>query len=189
MPKATQENALRRAWKCALGVLCLTGAALLAACSAPQVSDYSGQQPTLELRNYFNGPIEAYGIFTDRSGRVVKRFSVHMDCSWTGDHGVLDEHFSYADGTTQRRVWNVTRQGPGRYTGAAADVVGTALGEQDGNAFHWRYALNLPVDGKTVQVDFDDWMFLMSERVMLNRATMRKWGVDLGQVTLSFTRP
>ena len=175
--------------KTLLGGAVLTTAALLAGCSGPQIADYSTQQPKLELRDYFNGPVEAYGLFTDRSGRVVKRFTVHMDCTWDGDHGVLDEHFSYADGTSQRRVWKLTRNGPNNYTGQADDVIGTAQGEQDGNAFHWRYSLALPVDGKTYQVDFDDWMFLMNKNVMLNRATMRKWGVDLGQVTLSFNRP
>ena len=35
---------------------------------------------------------------------------------------------------------------------------------------------------------FDDWMFQMDERVMLNRAVMSKFGIRLGEVTLSFTK-
>ena len=35
-------------------------------------------------------------------------------------------------------------------------------------------------------VDFDDWMFLMGDGVMLNRSVMSKWGFRLGEVTLSF---
>jgi hypothetical protein len=31
-------------------------------------------------------------------------------------------------------------------------------------------------------------MYLMNDRVMLNRATMSKWGVTLGEVTLSFLK-
>ena len=31
-------------------------------------------------------------------------------------------------------------------------------------------------------------MFLMDERVMPNRAAMSKWGVHLGEVTLSFIK-
>jgi DUF1365 family protein len=54
--------------------------------------------------------------------------------------------------------------------------------------FRWGYTLALPVDGKVWEVDFDDWMYLMDERVMLNKATMSKWGIRLGEVTLSFTR-
>ena len=36
------------------------------------------------------------------------------------------------------------------------------------------------------EVQFDDWMYLVNERVMLNKASMRKFGVYLGEVTLSF---
>ena len=47
-------------------------------------------------------------------------------------------------------------------------------------------ALRLPVDGKVYEVQFDDWMFLVDQRVMLNKAVMSKFGVRLGEVTLSF---
>ncbi len=75
---------------------------------------------------------------------------------------------------------------PGRYSGRADDVVGEATGEAAGNALRWRYVLALPVDGKVYNVDFDDWMFLMDDQVMLNRSLMSKWGFRLGEVTLSF---
>ena len=140
----------------------------------------------LELRDYFDGTIDAWGMFQDRSGKVVKRFHVLIDARWQGDTGTLDERFTYSDGTTQRRVWTITRLGPGRYSGRADDVVGEATGEAAGNALRWRYVLALPVDGKVYNVDFDDWMFLMDEQVMLNRSLMSKWGFRLGEVTLSF---
>ena len=140
----------------------------------------------LELRDYFDGTIDAWGMFQDRSGKVVKRFHVLIDARWQGDTGTLDEHFTYSDGTTQRRVWTITRLGPGRYSGRADDVVGEATGEAAGNALRWRYVLALPVDGKVYNVDFDDWMFLMDDQVMLNRSLMSKWGFRLGEVTLSF---
>jgi hypothetical protein len=163
-------------------------AALLGACSTPQVQDYARETPALELRDYFNGTLDAYGIFTDRSGKVVKRFTVVMICTWKGDAGVLDEAFSYSDGTTQRRIWRLTRHADGRYSGQADDVVGTAEGRQSGNAFNWAYTLALPVDGRVINVQFDDWMYLMNDKVMLNKAAMRKWGVGLGEVTLSFIK-
>jgi hypothetical protein len=31
-------------------------------------------------------------------------------------------------------------------------------------------------------------MYLMIDRIMLNKATMSKWGVRLGEVTLSFSK-
>jgi hypothetical protein len=172
------------------------GAGALAGCAAPTLADYEGERPLLDLRRYFSGVVDAHGVFTDRSGKVVKRFSVVMNCHWSGEAGrevgVLDEDFLYSDGTKQKRIWTLRRQpgqgSQGRYLGTAADVVGEASGEERGNAFYWGYYLNLEVDGRTVVVRFDDWMYLMDERVMLNRATMSKWGVTLGEVTLAFTK-
>jgi hypothetical protein len=37
-------------------------------------------------------------------------------------------------------------------------------------------------------VQFDDWMYLMSDKVMLNKAQMSKFGIKLGEVTLSFVK-
>ena len=165
----------------------LAGSAVLAGCASPQVSDYAQQRPKLELDRYFNGRIRAHGIFQKRGGEVVRRFTVVMDCHWEGNQGVLDEAFSYSDGSTQRRVWRLTKHADGRYTGRADDVVGEAEGQESGNAFRWNYTLRLPVDGKEYDVQFDDWMFLVDERVMLNRATMSKFGITLGELLLSFT--
>jgi hypothetical protein len=166
----------------------IASALAMSGCSTPKVTDYAAQKPVLELRDYFNGTLDAYGVFTDRSGQVVKRFTVVMECSWQGDQGVLDEAFSYSDGTTQRRVWRLQRLADGRFTGQADDVVGTAQGQQSGNAFYWTYTLALPVNGRIIEVQFDDWMYLMSDKVMLNKAAMRKWGVGLGEVTLTFVK-
>ncbi len=165
--------------------LALTSAGLLA-CASPQPSDYAAQTPKLDLREYFNGDLDAHGIFTDRSGQVVRRFAVKMKGTWTGDQGVLEEDFVYSDGKTERRVWRLTRGADGRYTGRADDVVGEALGVAAGNALQWRYTLSLPVDGTTYHVQFNDWMYLMDNKVMLNKAEMSKFGIRLGEVTLSF---
>ncbi len=165
-----------------------TSALMLGGCASQQIDSYAAEKPPLDLQQYFNGTLDAYGVFTDRSGTVVKRFTVVMKCSWQGDAGVLDEDFTYADGSTQKRIWRLTKLTDGRFTGRADDVVGEALGESRGNAFHWTYTLSLPVDNKVYEVQFDDWMYLMSDKVMLNKATMRKFGVRLGEVTLSFAK-
>ncbi len=178
-------NAARRT----LAALTLAVAGIaVTGCAGPSVHDYATQQPRLDLRSYFNGLVTAHGMFTDRSGKVVKRFVVEMHCSWQGEVGVLDEAFAYSDGTTQRRVWTLRRGLDGRHIGTAADVVGEAVGESAGNAFNWRYTLALPVDGSIVRVQFDDWMILIDERTMLNKAMMSKFGFRLGEVTLSFTK-
>lgn len=166
----------------------LAGTAVLTGCANPQVADYAQERPLLELDRYFTGRVLAHGIFQKRNGAVARRFTVVMDCHWEGNQGVLDEAFTYSDGSTERRIWRLTKHADGRYTGRADDVVGEAQGQTSGNAFRWNYTLRLPVDGKEYEVQFDDWMFLVDDRVLLNRATMSKFGVTLGEVLLSFTK-
>jgi len=112
-----------------------------------------------------------------------------MDCTWNANQGVLDEAFTYSDGSTERRIWHVTRHAAGHYTGTAGDVVGEAEGRAAGNALRWNYTLRLPVGKSVYDVQMDDWMYLMDERTMINRARMTKFGIHLGDVTLAFTKP
>jgi hypothetical protein len=170
----------------ALGLLSAVG--WLAGCATQNLDGYANEKPALDLRSYFNGPLVAHGMFQDRGGQVLRRFVVQMEGRWEGDQGVLDERFTYSDGRTERRVWRLTRHADGRYTGTADDVVGEANGQVSGNTLRWNYTLRLPVDGKVYEVQFDDWMYQMDDRVMLNRATMSKFGFRLGEVTLSFTK-
>lgn len=171
-----------------LGVLAL--ALCLSACgSAPQPADYRAEKPAMDFRGYFSGPVQAHGMFTDRSGRVVKRFTVAMQGRWSGDEGVLEEDFTYSNGEKERRVWQLKDLGGGRFEGRAADIVGVAEGEQSGNAIRFRYTMRVPVDGKPIEFQFDDWMYRLDDQVVLNRAAMSKFGIHLGDVTLSFRKP
>ena len=172
------------AWLLAALSLALAGCA-----SAPVPQDYAAETPRLDQRTNFNGPLTAHGVFTDRSGKVVRRFVVQLRGTWNGNSGVLEEDFKYSDGKVERRVWRIEDLGSGRYRGRADDVVGEAIGQAAGNALNWRYTLALPVDGRVFEVQFDDWMYLMDERVMLNKAVMSKFGVTLGEVTLAFYKP
>ncbi len=168
----------------------LAAFALLAGCaSAPTPADYANEKPVLDLRQYLNGDLVAHGMFTDRAGKVVRRFVVVIAGHWNGSQGTLDERFTYSDGKTQQRVWHLVDEGSGHYSGRADDIVGTAQGVAAGNALNWHYTLRLPVGDKLYDVQMDDWMVLVDDRVMLNRTAMSKFGFHLGDVTLSFTKP
>jgi hypothetical protein len=161
---------------------------MLAGCAGPGPEVYRDDKPVLDLRTYFDGTVDAWGYFRDRGGKVVKRFKVEITCTWSGNVGTLDEAFTYSDGTTTRRVWTITKAGEHTYTGTAADVIGEARGEAYGNALRWQYVLSLPVGDKTYHVNFDDWMYLMDEQVMLNQSVMSKFGWRLGEVVLTFRK-
>jgi Protein of unknown function (DUF3833) len=165
-----------------------TLAALSACGSAPQISDYAQEKPVFDLKSYFTGTVDGWGIFTDRSGKVAKRFIVTMNCTWNGDEGILDEDFVYSDGSKQKRIWRMKKLPDGRYEGRADDVVGVGNGQQMGNAFRWGYTLNLPVDAKVYEVQFDDWMYQMDDKVVINKAKMTKFGFTLGELVVNFKK-
>lgn len=166
---------------------------LLASCSTVDPQVYRNEKPPLDLQRYFNGTLEGHGMFQDRSGQVQRRFVVTIKASWVGDVGTLDEDFVWSDGKREKRVWTL-RKAPGdatgsRWVGTAAEVVGEARGIVSGNALNWTYTFNLQTDdGKRYEVAFDDWMFLIDDRVMLNRAVMSFYGFRVGEVFISFRR-
>lgn len=173
----------RRAAALAVAALALIG------CQQMRIEDFSGREPKLDLYAYFEGPTRAWGIFEDRFGRLRREFAVDIVGRRLDDERlVLEEDFSYADGETQRRVWNLRRVAPDRYEGTAEDVIGVAQGRTAGNALNWRYVLALKIGESVWNVDFDDWMFLQRDGVMINRARVSKWGIDIGEVTLTFQR-
>ena len=52
-----------------------TAALGLAGCASQNIQSYAQEKPVLDLQQYFNGTLDAYGVFTDRGGSVVKRFA------------------------------------------------------------------------------------------------------------------
>ena len=167
----------------------LSATLLLSGCATQNIQAYQNSTPTLDMHEFFSGQIDGWGMFQGRNGEVKKRFYVDIDATHEGDNViVLDEKFSWADGTKSQRIWRLTKQADGSWKGTAGDVIGEATGEVVGNTLHWNYLLELPVEDKTYNVKFDDWMYLVDKDVMLNRSVMKKFGVELGSVTLSMHR-
>ena len=161
---------------------------LLASCGSVSVSEYAAEKPAFDLREYFNGKVDGWGAIQDRSGKVTKRMYVEMTCTWNGDVGTFDEHFTYADGSKETRVWTVRKNGS-HYTGTAGDVVGEAKGEASGNAFRWQYVLDAKRDGGgTIELDMDDWMWMLDAKSVMNRTSFSKLGVKFGEVSFFFRR-
>jgi uncharacterized protein YceK len=162
---------------------------LTSGCGTMNPRDFSDSSQRLDLFDYFQGHTLAWGLFEDRFGKLRRQFRVDITGTVDGDTLVLEEDFLYADGERQQRTWTITRSGEDTYTGRAADVVGEAHGETAGNALHWTYRMDLQVGGRQLRVTFDDWMFLQPDGVLLNRARVSKFGLEIGSVTLAFMRP
>jgi hypothetical protein len=169
----------------------LAGAAILAlgACAGtPDLRDYAQATPTLALEEFFDGHVVAHGIFQDRFGELRRSFKVDVVGVWDGETLILTEDFVYEDASTERRVWTLTKTGPDTWTGTAPGVIGTAMGEEAGNAFNWRYTIDLPVPDGVLRANFDDWMWQLDEQVLINRAYVSKYGVEIGQLSITFRR-
>nr|WP_260178464.1 DUF3833 domain-containing protein [Roseospira marina] len=168
--------------------LLLSVITILTGCDDMKPQDFAAAEPTLFLEEYFPGKTYAWGIFVDRFGTLRRQLRVEIDGTWDGETLTLDEHFDYADGETDRRVWRITRTGSDRYEGRAEDIIGVASGQIAGNALNWTYTMTLPIGSTPWKVRFDDWMWLQPGGVLINRATVSKWGFTLGTVTLFFSK-
>ena len=180
-----------RLWRHATLVALLGFTLVLAGCAAVEPQVYAQDTPTLDLRRYFEGRLVGHGMLLERNGKVSRRFVVEIRGSWRDDVGTLEEDFVWSDGERQQRVWTL-RPVPGepnRWRGTAADVRGEAEGTAAGNSLHWRYTLQVTTrEGRQYDIAFDDWMHLVDERVLLNRAVMRFYGLRVGELQVAFRK-
>ncbi|MEZ5824076.1 MAG: DUF3833 domain-containing protein [Geminicoccaceae bacterium] len=161
---------------------------MLAGCGGMKLDHFEDTQPALTLEDYFDGSTRAWGVFHDRFGKLRRRFTVDIAGTFDGKVLTLDEDFLYDDGEVQKRVWTIEVLGDGRYRGSAGDVVGVAEGRTSGAAMNWTYVMDLAVGDGTWRVGFDDWLVKIDEDTVYNRATVSKWGFEIGTVTLFFRR-
>ena len=143
----------------------------------------------LIMEDYFLGKTTAYGVFEDRFGTVRRQFRANLNGTFDGGALTLVEDFLYNDGEEAQRIWKIYPQGNGKYRATANDMAGEAKGEAVGNRFHWTYKIDLAMLGTIWRCGFDDWMHLQSDGVLINRATVTRFGIRIGQVIISFRKP
>jgi hypothetical protein len=75
-------------------------------------------------------------------------------------------------------AWLIRKDGSNHYRGTEAKVQGEAVGEAAGFAYHWTYARETPQkNGEPVVLNFDDWFYLIDDRVCLVRGTAGRLGL------------
>lgn len=160
---------------------------LASACAAaPPVPESALTQPFIIERDLV-GASTARGEFRSITG-VRRGFSAELQGSWDGRTLTLVEDFIYDDGERDRKTWRLTRVSDGRYVGTREDVVGEAVGYQDGAAFRLEYTMMLPSEnGRGRTVRFRDVM-VMSPEGIRNDATVGWFGLRVGSVSLLIER-
>ncbi|MCS4306030.1 hypothetical protein M2404_000343 [Rheinheimera pacifica] len=167
-----------------LPLAAVAGALILVGCSQ-SVSEYSNEVPVLKLDQFFQGESLAWGVLHNWQGKQSVRFTAELCGSWQGNSGNLYELFYFSDGRTEQRHWQLQQNADGSVSGTAGDVIGSAAGQLAGNALYWEYTLRVPYDGDTLDVKVKDWLYLVDGQNLINRSTLHKFGVTVGELTLA----
>ena len=170
------------------GLLIILSLIIIGGCSNMTVDEYDNASQSLVLEEYFAGKTRAWGLFEDRMGNVRREFVVDIEGHWDGKTLTLKEDFVYSDGERETRTWTLIKTGPDTYSGSTENIIGDAVGRVAGNAFNWQYDFNLKVGDSFWKVHFNDWMFLQHDGVLLNKATVSRWGLKIGTVFISFNK-
>lgn len=160
---------------------------MLGACSA-DLSDYKNSEPRFDLFGYFEGETKAWGMVQDYSNKQNRRFDVTIAGTVQDNKLVLVEDFVFDDGEIDQRIWTIEKLQDGSYRGVADDIIGVATGKEEGNALQWQYDFELKVDGSTYTVAFDDWLYRQDDKHVFNLTSIRKFGIEVGKITLFFQK-
>ncbi len=159
----------------------------LTGCSA-ELSDYQQSIPKFDLFEYFQGSTQAWGMVQDYSDKQTRRFEVIIQGKVSGDTLILVEDFIFDDGEKSQRTWTIRRTSEDQYIGVADDVVGEAIGQESGNALRWQYEFLLKTEDGDINLVFDDWLYRQDESKIFNITQIRKFGIEVGRVTLFFDK-
>ena len=170
-------------------ILCLILLLFLTGCANNMKPiDFINKEPRLIIEEFLSGEVKAWGVLQNRSGKVIRQFKADLNGDWDGKKLILDEEFDWDDGEKQKRKWTINKIDEHNYEGTASDVVGKAKGYSYGSAFKFEYVLLVPVKGKNIKITFDDWIFKQDEKIAINRATMKKFGFKVAELTVVFEK-
>ena len=135
----------------------------IAGCSSMKIEDFANTKPEFNLMQFFEGEVEAWGIVEDRFGNLKRQFKVEMNGKINNGILTLKEDFYYADGETDKRVWEFSKLGKDTYQGLANDIIGKAIGKEAGNDFNMTYKMDLDVGFAKLKAKFNDWMYRIDD--------------------------
>lgn len=162
---------------------------LLGGCVSMHAQDYAGSAPVLDMLEYFSGQVHAWGVVQSRSGKVMRRFTLEMQGTLRPDGSLaIHETLDYVGGGHEIRDWVVRRVDEHHVVATANGIVGEVQGEQYGDALHLTYVLQDNSSGTLREFPVDDWFFLQSDGVVVNRSYGSKWGFHVFDVLTFFQK-
>lgn len=138
----------------------------------------------MDLKNFFNGSVIGDGAIYNFFGMIIKTFHVEIKCTWKKNEGTFKEYFTFSDGKTDERTWTINFTSIKKFKGTAHDVIGVASGFQKDDHVNLKYKLAVPYNESTIVLCMDDWMHLIAKDVILNRTSMKKFGIKVGELII-----
>ncbi len=170
----------------------VTSAAVLliaTACAGPPNLPVPPDAPAFTMEDFFSGRTVGKGAFTSAIAGVNRPLTVVTRGRWDGRTLTLREDFAFADGEKDVKTWRFTKTSPGIYEGTREDVIGKAVVRQVGNTVQLTYSADVRAkDGSVTRLDFADTIAPIDRRSVLNKATVSKFGVPIGDVTITFLK-
>jgi hypothetical protein len=139
------------------------------------------------IEEFFSRPAVATGTFKNALDGSVRGIKVRFRGQWDRKAQTLTlaEDIAYSDGQKERKVWRLTKTGPGTYVGTRDDIIGKAIGTTDAEGrLHLRYRAT--VGSRTLH--FDDTLALQPDGTVLNTAEVSYLVFHVGDVELRFRR-
>lgn len=148
----------------------------------------AGTPGGFDFARFFGGQVQGVGITQDWRGRPTDRFELTMHGTFTPVSGTLDERLVHADGSVEQRRWDITRHGAQDWRARCDGIPGQARGGTQPWGFRWRYRISHALGGRQITLHCDDRMYAIDDRYLMNRISVRKFGVPVASLTLLYRR-
>ena len=140
------------------------------------------------MAEFFEGRTRAWGMFETITGKVKKSFVADIEGRWDGDEFLLEEDFTFSDGGKDARTWRLSFKEDGSFQASCADTPSPGKGFATARRGDLAYSMALDVGGKKMMLSFSDLFYQIDAHTVLNRAKVKKFGIPVGQVLISFRK-
>jgi len=155
-------------------------------------SNRTFRRPQLKLEEFFDGSVKGFGFMHTRFGKLAQQFDISADGRWDGKGRALalTETYQFDDGHRDELKWRITKLSDARYRGSEDRIKGEAEGEQSAHHFRWQYVRDVPQKGgSSTRLKFDDCFYLQSPNLLMARASVSRFGFEVGTITVSYIKP
>ncbi|MEM6602825.1 MAG: DUF3833 family protein [Pseudomonadota bacterium] len=156
----------------------------------PASVDATSADLPFDFKRFFTGDVEGWGVFHGRNQHADQHFSAAMHTKWlSSDEAILNEDFIWSDGRKQERKWHITFEDTDRFTATADDIIGKAYGLIEDNALRMSYEMIVTrASGQKINLTFDDRLYRVSEKSIINKTLIKKFGIHIGSLSSAFVK-